>query len=223
MDTTQEFQLFDTSVSLHGDWFSPAQDPDFEAMAALWLGNVDRKTFSYKMHKHLENHYKKWAGKKSENENMMNSLNKREKIQERTQAPTYAAEVLEQFSYFYNNSMKNQHHQQALEKKALRKLNTSTLSATAIASASLASMSTGILIDIEQTPPILHPEHPSEENFFCFSGQNAQSKFLQQRAPLESSISVSKKRRCMVCFDSRREDKMYACAGRGRRATCQFS
>ena len=32
MDTTQEFQLFDTSVSLHGDWFSPAQDPDFEGM-----------------------------------------------------------------------------------------------------------------------------------------------------------------------------------------------
>ena len=34
MVTTQEFQLFDTSVSLHSDWFSPAQDPDFEAMAA---------------------------------------------------------------------------------------------------------------------------------------------------------------------------------------------
>ena len=55
MDTTQEFQLFDTSVSLHG-WFSPAQDPDFEAMAAWLSGNVDRKTFFYKMHKHLENH-----------------------------------------------------------------------------------------------------------------------------------------------------------------------
>ena len=48
MDTTQEFQLFDTSVSLHGDWFSPALDPDFEAMAAWWSGNVDRKTFSIK-------------------------------------------------------------------------------------------------------------------------------------------------------------------------------
>ena len=79
MDTTQEFQLFDTSVSLHGDWFSPAQDPDFEAMAAWWSGNVDRKTFFSKMHKHLQNHYNKWAGKKSENENIMNSLNKRKK------------------------------------------------------------------------------------------------------------------------------------------------
>ena len=79
MDTTQECQLFDTSVSLNGDWFSPAQDPDFEAMAARWSGNVDRKTFFYKMHKHLKNDYKKWAGKKSENENIMNSLDERKK------------------------------------------------------------------------------------------------------------------------------------------------
>ena len=79
MYTAQEFQLVDTSVSLYGDWFSPAQDPYFEAMAAWLSGNVDRKTFFYKMHKHLENHYKKWAGKKSENENIMNSLNKRKK------------------------------------------------------------------------------------------------------------------------------------------------
>ena len=79
MDTTQEFQLFETSVSLHGDWFSPAQDPDFEAMAAWWPGSVDGKTFFYKMYKHLENHYKKWAEKKSENKNIMNSLNKRKK------------------------------------------------------------------------------------------------------------------------------------------------
>ena len=67
-------------------------------MAAWLSGNVDRKTFFYKMHKHLENHYKKWAEKKIENENMMNSLNKRKKkIQERIQAPTHAAEVLVPF------------------------------------------------------------------------------------------------------------------------------
>ena len=107
-------------------------------------------------------HYKKWTGKKSENENMMNSLNKRKKIQDGIQAPTYAAEVLEPFSYLYNDSMENQHYQQALAKKAWRKINTSTLSTTAIA-----------------------------ENFSYFSGQNAQSNFLQWRAPLESSISVS--------------------------------
>ena len=53
------------------------QDPDFEAMAARWSEYVDGKTFFHKMHKHLENSYKKWAGKKSENENIMNSLNKR--------------------------------------------------------------------------------------------------------------------------------------------------
>ena len=77
MDTTQEFQLYDTSVFLHGDWFSPAQDPDFEAMAAWWSEYVDGKTIFHKMHKHLENNYKKWAGKKSEIENIMNGLNKK--------------------------------------------------------------------------------------------------------------------------------------------------
>ena len=87
MDTTQEFQPFDTSVSLHG-WFSPAQDPDFEAMAAWLSGNVDRKTFFYKMHKHLGNNHKKWAGKKSENENIMKSLNKRKKKNSRENSGT---------------------------------------------------------------------------------------------------------------------------------------
>ena len=80
MDTTQEFQLFDSSMSLHGNLLSPAQDPDFEAMGAWWSGNADGKTISYKIDKHLENHYKKWTGKKSKNENMMNTLNKRKKI-----------------------------------------------------------------------------------------------------------------------------------------------
>ena len=74
--------------------------------------------------------------------------------------------------------MANQDHQQALAKKAWRKINTITLSAIAIVSASLASMSTGMVTDIEQTPPILHPEQPSAENFSYFSGQNAQSNFL---------------------------------------------
>jgi hypothetical protein len=64
---------------LHSKGFSPAQDPDFEAMAAWWSGKADGKTIFYKMHEHLENNYKKWTGKKRENENMMNSLNKRQK------------------------------------------------------------------------------------------------------------------------------------------------
>ena len=112
--------------------------------------------------------------------------------------------------------MENQHHQQPLAKKASRKINTSTLSATAITPTSSASMPRDMVINIQQTPPIL-------ENFFYFSGQNAQSNFLQWKAPLESSNSTSRKRGCMVCFDSGREDIMYACAGGGGRAKCQFS
>ena len=67
------------TVLLHGDWFSPAQDPDFEAMPAWWSGQADGMIIFYKMHKHLENLYRKWTGKKSKNENMMNSSHKREK------------------------------------------------------------------------------------------------------------------------------------------------
>ena len=107
----------------------------------------------------------------------MNCLNKRKKTQERIQAPTYAAEVLEPFYISIMTAWKISITTRPWQRKVGE-----TLSATAIASASLASMSTGILIDIEQSP-ILHPEQPSAENFFCFSGQNAQSNFLQQRAP----------------------------------------
>jgi hypothetical protein len=45
-------------------------------MAAWLSGKADGKTIFCKMHKHLGNHYKKWTGKKRENENMMNSLKK---------------------------------------------------------------------------------------------------------------------------------------------------
>ena len=117
----------------------------------------------------------------------MNSLNKRKKTQERIQVPTHAAEVLERFLYFYNDSMKNQHHQQALAKKAWQKINTSTLSVTAISLAALAFISKGMVTTI------LYPEQTLAGNFFYFSGQNAQSNFLQWRALLESSISFSRK------------------------------
>ena len=52
MHTTQEFQLFNTSVSINGDWFSPAQDPNFEAMAAWWSGKANNNTAFFKMYKH---------------------------------------------------------------------------------------------------------------------------------------------------------------------------
>ena len=64
--------------------------------------------------------------------------------------------------------MKNQHHHQALAKKGWTKINTSTLSATAIASASLASMSTGILIDIEQSPQYFTQSNLQQRIFSVF-------------------------------------------------------
>ena len=62
--TEEEFQLFNSSVSLNGNWFSPNGTPDFEGMAAWWTAKADGKNIFYKMHEHLESHYKKWTDKK---------------------------------------------------------------------------------------------------------------------------------------------------------------
>ena len=66
-------------------------------MAAWWSAKVDGKKICYKMHEHLESHYQKWTDKKQKKENLVNSLSKRKKNQERIQAPTYVAQVLDPF------------------------------------------------------------------------------------------------------------------------------
>ena len=63
----------------------------------------------------------------------------------------------------------------------------------AVASNFLAFIPSGMIVDIEQTPPMLHPEQPSAENFPYFFGQNTQCNFLQWKGPLESSSSSSRK------------------------------
>ena len=62
--TEEEFHLSNASVSLNGNWFSPNGTPDFEGMAAWWTAKADGKNIFYKMHEHLESHYKKWTDKK---------------------------------------------------------------------------------------------------------------------------------------------------------------
>ena len=53
--------------------------PDFKGMAAWWSATADGKKIYYKMHEHLESHYKKWTDKKQEKANLVNSLSKRKK------------------------------------------------------------------------------------------------------------------------------------------------
>ena len=77
-------------------------------MAAWWSDKADGKKIGCKMHEHLESHYKKWAGKKQEKENLVNSLSKRKKNQERIQAPTYVAQVLDSFQFFDNGLTNNE-------------------------------------------------------------------------------------------------------------------
>ena len=60
------------------------------------------------MHEHLESHCKKWTDKKQEKENLVNSLSKRKKNQERIQAPTYVAQVLDPFQFFDNGLTNNE-------------------------------------------------------------------------------------------------------------------
>ena len=77
-------------------------------MAAWWSAKADGKKICYKMHEHLESHYKKWTDKKQERENLVNSLSKRKENQERIQAPTYVAQVLDPFQFFDNDLTNNE-------------------------------------------------------------------------------------------------------------------
>ena len=106
--TKEGFHLFNSSVSLNGNWFSPNGASDFEGMAAWWSAKADGKNVFYKMHDHLESHYKKCTDKKQEKEKLVNSLSKRKKNQERIQAPTYVAQVLSPFQFFDNDLTMNQ-------------------------------------------------------------------------------------------------------------------
>ena len=72
-------------------------------MAAWGSAKADGEKICYKMHKHLESHYKKWTDKKQEKENLVNSLSKRKKNRERIKAPTYVAQVLDLFQFFDND------------------------------------------------------------------------------------------------------------------------
>ena len=77
-------------------------------MKAWWSAKADGKNIFYKMHEHLESHYKKWTEKKQEKENLVNSLSKRKNNQERIQAPIYVAQVLDPFQFFDNELTMNQ-------------------------------------------------------------------------------------------------------------------
>ena len=61
--TEEELHLFNSSVSLNGNWFSPSGAPYFEGMETQWSAKADGKNIFYKMHEHLKSHYKKWTDK----------------------------------------------------------------------------------------------------------------------------------------------------------------
>ena len=86
--TKEGFHLFNSSVSLNGNWFSPNGASDFEGMAAWWSAKADGKNIFYKMHE-FKSHYKKWTDKKQEKGGLVKSLSKRKKNQEIMQAPKF--------------------------------------------------------------------------------------------------------------------------------------
>ena len=106
--TEEEFHLFNSFVSLNGNWFSPNGAPDFEGIAACWSAKADVKNIFYKMQEYLESPYKKWTDKMQEKENLVNSLSKRKKNQKRIQPSTYVAQVLDPFQIFDNDLTMNQ-------------------------------------------------------------------------------------------------------------------
>jgi len=56
-------------------------------MAAWQSAKADGKNIFYKMHEHLESHYKKWTEKKQEKENLVISLSQRKKNQREYKHP----------------------------------------------------------------------------------------------------------------------------------------
>ena len=80
---------------------SPNGALDFKGMAAWRTAKPDGKKICYNMHEHLESHDKKWTDKKQEKENLVNSLSKRKKNQERIQ-------VLDPFQFFDNDLTNNE-------------------------------------------------------------------------------------------------------------------
>ena len=69
------------------------------------------------MHEHLESHCKKWTDKKQGKENLVNSLLKGKKSQERIEAPTYVAQVLDPFQFFDNGLTNNEELPPARKKR----------------------------------------------------------------------------------------------------------
>jgi len=217
--TEEEFHLFNSSVSLNGNWLSPNGAPDFEGMAAWWSAKADGKNIFYKMHEHLESHYKKWTEKKQEKENLVNSLSQGKKNQERIQAPTYVAQVLDPFQFFDNDLTMNQPNElPPARKKGKRKSQQNDLSPIlpVIASSPPKINATMAPVQITHTFATVHhpPNYPTQPS----SNQG----FMQWTLP-SSVAGSSRRRRCMPCFDAGREDKMYECPGRNSRAKCQFS
>ena len=200
-------------MSLSGNWFSPNGAPDFEGMAAWQSAKADGKNIFYKMHEHHESHYKKWTEKKQEKENLVNSLSKRKRNQERIQAPTYVAQVLDAFQFFNYDVTMNQPNElpptRKEGKKKSRQKDPSIL--PIIASSPLFINATMAPAQIIHTLATVH--HPQI--------YPAQLGFVQWTLP-SSVAGSSRRRRCMPCFDAEKE-KMYECSGRNLRANCQFS
>ena len=129
-------------------------------MAGWWPRKAGGKTFFYKMHKHLK-YYNKSTGEMREIENMVNS----EKVRREFRHKAMLQWFLNHFHIFIMSAWRI-----SITALGKWKINTSTVSATAVASTFLASMSSGMVVNIEQTPPMPHPEQPSAENFLYFSG-----------------------------------------------------
>jgi len=170
------------------------------------------------MHKHLETHYKKWTEKKQEKENLVNSLSKRKKNQERIQAPTYVAQVLDPFQFFDNDLTMNQPNKPPARKKGKKKSRQQDPSPILSIIARSLPQINATMAPVQNTHtlttvhnPQIYPTQPSSIQ-----------EFMQWKLPSNVAGS-SRRRRCMPCFDAGREDKMYECPGRNSRAKCQFS
>jgi hypothetical protein len=87
--TSEEFELFNKSVSVGGEWCPQHGTPNFDQMAIWWSSKANGKNIFYKLQEHLSSHHKTWLECRKRRETLVASQE-----QKRAHAASHIAQVL---------------------------------------------------------------------------------------------------------------------------------
>ncbi|KAF8659808.1 hypothetical protein AX14_007516, partial [Amanita brunnescens Koide BX004] len=92
--TKDEFDLFNSSVSVGGPMCPARGLPNFDKMACWWSTKADGKTIFYKLREHLAAHYKVWTQCRQEKQTMVASQSVRQANERRIKSTAHVSKVL---------------------------------------------------------------------------------------------------------------------------------